>query len=110
MRPPRFSRLLLLALVLVPLVTSSPARAATLDYNVTFSSPLHTVGQPPTIGAGPAPRATVSAIPFGTPQVVASQGTLTTQPLRFSSADNQGDQIQVNLNDLPAHPAYDFQA
>ncbi|HWN81133.1 MAG TPA: hypothetical protein VNM87_03470, partial [Candidatus Udaeobacter sp.] len=114
MRPPRFPRSLLLALVrafvLGLVITSSPALAATLDYNVTFSSPLHTVGQPPTVGAGPAPRATVSAIPFGTPQVVASQGALTTQPLRFSSADNQGDQIQVNLNDLAAHPAYDIQA
>jgi hypothetical protein len=75
-------------------------------YDVDFGTPPHTVGQPPAIGGGPPPRATVSSIPFGTPTVVSSYGALTQQPLEFDSSDGQGDQIRLLLSDLPPSNFY----
>jgi hypothetical protein len=75
-------------------------------YDIDFGTPPHTVGLPPAVGAGPPPRDTVSSINFGTPTVVSAFGVLTDQPCEFDSFDNQGDQIQLNLNDLPSTNFY----
>lgn len=75
----------------------SMARADTLLYNLTFSSPLHTVGLPPTIGNGPAPRETVTDINFGSPMVVAARGVLNQQPLEFNTTNGIGDQVELDL-------------
>jgi len=78
-------------------------------YDIDFGSPPHTVGLPPVIGGGPAPRNTVSGIPFGSPTVVASFGPLLDQPLEFDSFDGQGDQIRLTLNDFPPSYTYTLQ-
>jgi hypothetical protein len=77
-----------------------------LLYDLDFGSPPHTVGLPPVVGGGPPPRDTVSSINFGTPTVVASLGLLGDQPLQFDSFDNQGDQIELHLFDLPPSSFY----
>ena len=86
------------------LATADDARA--LLYDVDFSTPPHTVGQPPTTGAGPAPRETVSQILTGNPTVVASLGALTQQPLRLNSFDGTRDKIRFRLSNLPASDHY----
>jgi len=75
-------------------------------YDVDFGTPPHTVGLPPLTGAGPPPRDTVSGINFGTPTVVSGFGVLTDQPCEFNSFDDQGDQIQLDLDDLPPAATY----
>src|SRR5262245_45400794 len=84
------ARARLLAIAAVCMLLATAGNADALLYDVTFSSPPHTVGQPPAVGAGPTPRATVSSIEFGTPLVVATLGALTDQPLQLSSFDGQG--------------------
>jgi len=61
-------------------------------YNVTFSSPPHTVGQSPATTEGPDGP---SAIIFGNPTVVSQFGHLVDQPLVFSG--NGYEQIQFGL-------------
>jgi len=70
-------------LVALALGSAGAASAAQLLYDVDFSSPLHTVGAPPTTGVGPFPRQTVSEIVFEPPEVVASSSGLIDQPLQF---------------------------
>ena len=89
-----------------PLVTGSAA--ATL-YDVDFGSPPHTVGLPPATGDDPPPRDTVSSVNLGAPIVVSSAGGLIDQPLEFDSFDGQGDQIQLDLFDLPPSTFYSLE-
>jgi len=65
-------------------------------YDVTFSSPIHTVGSPPTTGAGPATRLTPTRILQSPPIVIGGLGTLV-QPVEFTNSDSQ---LQFNLNDF----------
>jgi hypothetical protein len=90
--------------VCAPLIAANTAFG--LLYDIDFGTPPHTVGLPPAVGAGPPPRATVSSINRGTPTVRPSFGNLTDQPLVFDSFDAEGDQIQLNLTDLPASLFY----
>ena len=100
--PRLLTAVVVLTLVLAALTFGArPAYAlTTLLYDLDFSSPTHVLGSPPTTGAGPAPRDTVSSIPFGTPTVVSSFGSLTDQPLEFNSFDGAGDQIRLALDDV----------
>lgn len=67
-------------------------------YDITFSSPTHMVGQTVATGSG---SETPTSIPFGSPTVVASFGTLTSQALKFDMTGNSPsfyyDQIQLQL-------------
>jgi len=77
------------------------ASAVTL-YDIDFSSPVHSVGAEPTVGAGPFPRETISEIKFGSPQVVAGEDSLADQPLVLSDGEPTGfgstyEQIQLDL-------------
>lgn len=58
---------------------------AYLLYDVNFSSPPHTLEQPPVTGGDGPPRLTPSGIPnlFPGARVVQSEGTLTDQPCKF---------------------------
>ncbi len=102
------TRLALLFLSMTLLLLPAAGAQATIYYDVDFGTPPHTVGQPPVIGGGPIPRATVSSIVFGTPLVVAALGDLTDQPLQLSSTDGQGDQVSFSLSSLPAASRYCF--
>ncbi|MGD8395589.1 MAG: FlgD immunoglobulin-like domain containing protein [Candidatus Eiseniibacteriota bacterium] len=97
---------LLVALGAMLLAMPGSASAQIIFYDLDFSTPPHTVGLPPAIGAGPAPRETVSAITFGTPTVIAAYGGLTDQPCAFDSFDGTGDQFSLSLFDLPASTFY----
>ena len=94
------------ALVIVGALSAAPAAEAQLFYDVDFSSPTHTVGQPPTTGGGPPPRDTVSSIVFGDPTVVTAVGALNDQPCEFRSVDGTTDQFLLQLDDLPADTKY----
>lgn len=98
------SWLLALTLGVVGSLVAGQARAVL--YSVDFGSPPHTVGQPPVTGAGPAPRNTISEILSGTPTVVGAALDLADQPCAFSSYDGVGDQLMLDLTDLPAAPSY----
>ncbi|MFO7654843.1 MAG: T9SS type A sorting domain-containing protein [Candidatus Krumholzibacteriia bacterium] len=89
----------------VPATLVGDARAAVL-YDVDFGSPPHTIGSLPVTGTGPAPRITVSSIPYGDPTVLANFGDLQAQPCWFDSHDGTGDQIALDLTDLPASTFY----
>ncbi len=101
-------RLLTLVGACATLAAAGDAHA--LLYDVDFSSPPHTVGLPPVVGSGPAPRRRSATIRFGTPTVVATLGALTEQPLQLDSFDNQGDQIKLQIDDLPASNFYCLQS
>ncbi len=75
-------------------------------YEIDFGTPPHQLGQPPVVGAGPPPRATISGIYFGTPMVVANFGSMIDQPCEFNSFDAEGDQIAIDLTDLPGSDFY----
>jgi len=58
----------------------------TFFYDVDFGTPPHAVGRPPVVDSfRPAPRKAPSSINFGTPTVVAAEGVMDQQPLRFGS-------------------------
>jgi len=82
----------------------------TVLYNIDFESPKHTVGLAPAVGDGPVPRDTVSSVNVGTPLITANFGAVNSQALQFDSSDNQGDQVSINLNDLPSSNLYCFEA
>jgi hypothetical protein len=86
------------------MLTAGPALAQ--YFWVDFDTPPHQVGQPPATGYGPPPRQTVSSIPFGTPTVVSTFGLLTDQPCEFNSFDAEGDQIKLDVSDLPQTDGY----
>ena len=111
-RPLLLATAVALALVLGAIAGfAGPVQAlTTLLYDIDFSTPPHTVGSPPAVGAGPAPRDTVSSITFGSPTVVSSFGDLTDQPLKFDSFDGSGDQIKLSLDDMTLGSAYVIEA
>jgi len=92
----------LLALAALPATGSR----ADLLYDLDFGTPPHTVGLPPLIGNGPAPRETVTDIPFGDPRVAPNFFGLIDQPLRFDTADGNGDQIELAVEDLSTCGTY----
>jgi hypothetical protein len=69
-----------------------PAEGGQYFYSVDFAPPLHQIGQPPTINAGPR---TPSSIVFGSPTVVASFDAITNYALLFPAFGYQ--QIQFDL-------------
>lgn len=75
-------------------------------YDVTLSSPLHTVGVPPTTGGGPPVRETVSAMVYNLPVVVPSLGPLVDQPLQFSWGEGEGTYAFFVVHDLPSAPRW----
>jgi hypothetical protein len=87
--------------------SSSVARAELL-YDLDFGTPPHTVGLPPVIGSGPAPRETVTDIPFGDPRVATDFLVLLDQPMRLDTADGNGDQIELDVEDLATCGVYTF--
>ena len=92
------SRRLIIVLVLAPWFRPTVAEAeTTLLYDVDFGTPPHTVGQPPVIGNGDAPRKTPTSIPFGDPTVVTTLGGLTDQPCAFGNGTTGYDQLQFRI-------------
>ena len=90
-----------------PTVAPMPALTGTLLYDLDFGAPTHVVGSPPAVGGIlSAPRNTVSFISFGAPTVVTAFGPLLDQPLRFDSFDGQGDQIGLDIANLPSGTRY----
>ncbi|MCA9185751.1 MAG: VCBS repeat-containing protein [Planctomycetales bacterium] len=65
-------------------------------YDVTFSTPPHTVGAPPAIGTAPATRLTPTEV-LGEPIVVTGSAGITSQPVRMS---NGSQELWFNLNDF----------
>jgi hypothetical protein len=81
-----------------------------LLYHVDFGTPPHTVGQPPAVGRGPAPRDVPTHIWFGAPTVEAAVGVMDQQPLRFGSGSSDPyDQIGFNIDDIWNEGGLDFQ-
>src|SRR5262245_26437634 len=74
------------------LFLASSLLADSIYYNVTFSSPPHTVGAAPATGVGPAGP---SLVAFDGPTVASQFGHLLDQPLVFTGIGY--DQIQFNL-------------
>lgn len=70
-----------------------------LNYNIDFSSPVHTIGQIPTVDYSPA---TPSKINFGNPKVKESFGEMTEHPLVFDAEGGETkffyDQIQLGMD------------
>jgi len=83
----------LLPLLLVPAVSGQ------VIYDISFSAPAQTAGQPVRTGSGPLYP---SAIRFGSPTVQASEGSLTDQQLILDMDGNPApfyyDQIALNLS------------
>jgi hypothetical protein len=101
----RFALALVISLVFLVAATGAEA----VLYDIDFNSPPHEVNQPPAVGGGPPPRTTISEITHGEPLVVAAVGPLDDQPLSFDSSDG-GDQIMLDLSDLPPSDTYQFTA
>ncbi len=76
---------LLAAVLIISVLRIDTAKSAFLLYGVDFSSPPHTVGQPPVAGTGPAPRDKPTGIVFPGPEVTPSVGKLTSQPVKFTN-------------------------
>lgn len=64
-------------------------------YDIDFSSPVHVVGQSPTIDGSPE---TPSSILYGNPTVVASYGQFTDQPLLFNTEGNKLSPFYETIN------------
>ncbi len=79
---------------------SNSSYAATIYYDIDFSSPPHTVGLPPATGSS---IYTPSSIVFGEPLVNESLGLLNDQPLVFNCRGNSPsfyyDQIRLKMDD-----------
>jgi len=76
----------------------APTSFSTLFYDVDFGTPPHTVGKPPVADYfGPAPRNYPSGVYFGAPIVVAAEGALDQQPLRFGSGISRYDQVGFGI-------------
>jgi len=88
------------ALLLTLVCLALPAAVLGQDtlYAVDFGTPPHTVGMPPVVGTGPAPRATPTAIVFGDPLVVAQLGDLTDQPCSFGNGTTGYDQLRFGVD------------
>lgn len=86
-------------IIVVIIAFSSILKAEEIFYNITFSSPEHTVGQVPVTGSSPTRP---SRIVFGSPIVSSSLGLLQDQPLVFNTAGNSPsfyyDQIKLDMD------------
>jgi hypothetical protein len=91
-----------LAGAVLGLIFSNGLALGDVLYDVTFSTPPHTVGEAPIVGAGSTPRATVSSN-SGSPEVVAQSGLLDEQPVEF---DLGFEQVRFDLDDLPLSTSY----
>ena len=80
-----------------------------LLYDVDFGTPPHTVGQPPVVGRGPAPRNVPTKINFGAPTVVAAVGVMDRQPLRFRTGRLTYDQLSFGIGNRFGDGGFDFQ-
>ncbi len=94
--------LLWLGMVTALFAAGDAAGQITLLYDVDFGQPPHSAGNPPVLGAGPAPRKTPTSIAFGDPTVVAAQGALTQQPCRFGNGTTGYDQLKFDVD--PSQP------
>ncbi len=74
-----------------------------LLYDVDFGRPPHIAGNPPVVGADPAPRKTPTSIQFGDPTVVDAQGAMTQQPCRFGNGTTGYDQLKFEVD--PSQPS-----
>ena len=101
MPTPRYAPILRsIGFAILLFVGSVTARAGDFPlYEVTFSSPPHTVGMAPVTNINTSSRDRVSEIVFGKPTVKNSFGPLAEQPLEFlaSTADGQS-QIKFGLS------------
>jgi len=98
--------MLTLANFFVSAFSSEGTTSATLLYDIDFGTPPHTVGDPPLVDTGDAPRNSVSKIVMGTPLVVSSYEDLVDQSLAFNSFNGEPDQVRLQLNDLPTSESY----
>jgi len=89
-----------------------------LLYDVDFGTPPHTVGQPPVVsgpvlGGYPAPRDVPTWIfPFGSrgyPIVVAAEGVMDQQLLRFGDGTSRIEQLVFGIGNLFGDGGFDFQ-
>jgi len=80
-----------------------------LLYDVDFGTPPHTVGQSPVVGGGPASRDVPTRINFGAPTVVAAEGVMDRQPLRFGSGIHPFDQLSFGIGNKFDDGGFDFQ-
>jgi hypothetical protein len=85
-----------MSIVFVIIAFSSILKADEVFYDITFSSPEHTVGHVPVTGSSPTRP---SQIVFGAPIVSSSLGLLQNQPLVFNTTGNRPsfyyDQIEL---------------
>ena len=85
--------------IFIIIAFSSILKADEVFYDITFSSPEHTVGQVPVTGSSPTRP---SRIVFGSPIVSSSFGLLQDQPLVFNTAGNSPsfyyDQIKLDMD------------
>jgi hypothetical protein len=109
---PRLQRLILAVFGLLALVGQSRgASVSTVFYDISFSSPPHTVGSRPTYGSGPD---TPSSNFSGSPEVVAAYGPLTDQPVVLNTEGNTlayyYDQFRLDLgfNEKTYHLSFDL--
>lgn len=86
-------------IIFVIIAFSSILKADEIFYDITFSSPEHTVGQAPVVGTS---ITTPTAIVFGEPLVSESLGALQDQPLVFNTLGNRPsfyyDQIKLDMD------------
>jgi hypothetical protein len=81
-----------------------------LLYDIDFSSPIHTVGQQMTIGAGSIPSRTASRNNFGEQIVISSCYGLTEQPVKLVPGDTplvdrDYSQFQLSMSEF-SYPSY----
>jgi hypothetical protein len=100
MQTPRALSLWFIRFAVLVLLGTVRARAGDFPlYEVTFSSPPHTVGMAPVTNTNTSSRDRITAIPFGKPTVVNSFGPLTEQPLEMLASTADGySQIKLGLS------------
>lgn len=100
MQTPRILCLWSIRFAVLILLGSGTARAGDFPlYEVTFSSPPHTVGMTPVTNTNTSSRDRISEIVFGKPTVVNSFGPLTEQPLELLASTADGySQIRFGLS------------
>jgi hypothetical protein len=87
-----------LGIAIALLAVDNAAAQITLLYDVDFGRPPHVAGNPPTLGAGSAPRKVPTSIVFGDPTVVAAQGAMTEQPCAFGNGTTGYDQLEFAVD------------
>jgi hypothetical protein len=80
-----------------PTLAQSPASGPVLLYDVQFENPPHSLGMPPVVGEGSAPRNTPTRLRFGAPLIVAASGSGTGQALELAAAGDSYDQLVFAL-------------